>query len=119
MFITTAEFLPQHRTQRQETLQLISDAQTRGHARLAEMNQRVLISLDQIIATFQDNPGEPTEDTNAGHITAPLIAATGSVDLRVFPARRAGRIVWRERCRDVYDAERCEFNNGEESRALR
>lgn len=66
MFITTAEFLPQHRTQRQETLQLISDAQTRGHTRLAEMNQRVLISLDQIITTLQDNPGEPTEDNNAG-----------------------------------------------------
>ena len=32
----------------------------------AEMNQRVLISLDQIITTLQDNPGEPTEDTNAG-----------------------------------------------------
>ena len=65
MFITTADFLPQHHSQRQETLQLIGDAETRGHARLAEMNQRVLISLDQIVATFQDNPGEPTEDTNA------------------------------------------------------
>ena len=65
MFITTAEFLPQHRSQRHQTLQLISDAQTRGHTRLAEMNQRVLISLDQIIATLHDNPGEPTEDTNA------------------------------------------------------
>ena len=65
MFITTAEFLPQHHSQRQETLQLIGDADTRGHTRLAEMNQRVLISLDQIIATLHDNPGEPTEDTNA------------------------------------------------------
>ena len=35
----------------------------------------------------------------------------GSVDLRVFPARRTGRTVWRERCRDVDDTERCEFNN--------
>ena len=36
MFATTAEFLPQHRAQRQATLQIISAAEAAGHARVAE-----------------------------------------------------------------------------------
>jgi hypothetical protein len=40
MFLTTPEFLPQHRTQRQQTLELITAAQARGQRRLAEMNRR-------------------------------------------------------------------------------
>jgi integrase/recombinase XerD len=39
MFLTTAEFLPEHRSQRQQTIQIISAAEARGQARLAEMNQ--------------------------------------------------------------------------------
>ena len=31
MFLTTAEFLPQHHQQRQQTLQLIAAAEARGH----------------------------------------------------------------------------------------
>jgi hypothetical protein len=38
LFITTAEFLPGHRRQHQQTLQIISAAQARGQARMAEMN---------------------------------------------------------------------------------
>jgi len=34
MFITTAEFLPQHRAHRQQTLQIITTAETRGQTRL-------------------------------------------------------------------------------------
>ena len=33
----------------------------------------------------------------------------GSVDLTVCPARRGGRIVWRERRGDDLDTERCEL----------
>lgn len=46
MFISTAEFLPQHRQQRQQTLQIISAAEARGQARVVEMNQQVLGNLD-------------------------------------------------------------------------
>ena len=57
MFLTTAEFLPQHRTQRQQTLELITAAEARGQTRLAEMNRTVLTNLDTIIDsldTLQD-----------------------------------------------------------------
>ncbi|WP_204809410.1 integrase [Mycobacterium riyadhense] len=55
MFLTTGEFLPQHRQQRQQTLQLITAAEARGQQRLAEMNRQVLRNLDNIITTL-DNP---------------------------------------------------------------
>ena len=57
MFLTTAEFLPQHRTQPQQTLELITAAEARGQTRLAEMNRTVLTNLDTIIDsldTLQD-----------------------------------------------------------------
>lgn len=41
-FITTADFLDQHRRQRDETARLIDDAQRTGLARIAERNQRTL-----------------------------------------------------------------------------
>jgi integrase len=56
MFLTTAEFLPQHRHQRHEVLQIISAAQARGQLRLAEMNQQILGNLDRVIATLDDDP---------------------------------------------------------------
>jgi hypothetical protein len=62
MFLTTAEFLPEHRSQRQQTIQIISAAEARGHSRLAEMNQQVLASLDRII-TALDEPGTDSKDT--------------------------------------------------------
>ena len=55
MFITTAEFLPQHRRQHQEVLQIISAAQARGHARQVEMNQQVADNLQKIIATLEND----------------------------------------------------------------
>jgi hypothetical protein len=39
MFLTTPEFLPQHRAQRHQTLELITAAEARGHQRLVEMNR--------------------------------------------------------------------------------
>lgn len=54
MFVTTAEFLPQHHAQRQATLQIISAAEAAGHDRVAEMNRQVAGNLDKIIATLED-----------------------------------------------------------------
>jgi hypothetical protein len=55
MFITTPDFLPQHRDHRQQVIQIITAAQGRGHSRLAEMNQQVLTSLDNIITSLHDD----------------------------------------------------------------
>jgi site-specific recombinase XerD len=62
MFLTTAEFLPQHRAQRQQALQVISAAEARGQARLSEMNRQVLANLDRIITALHDNPGDQRQD---------------------------------------------------------
>ncbi|MGH8919316.1 MAG: tyrosine-type recombinase/integrase, partial [Actinomycetes bacterium] len=63
MFLTTAEFLPQHHAQRQATLQLITAAEAAGHARVAEMNKQVAANLDKIITTLQDGDGNGQEAT--------------------------------------------------------
>ncbi|GAA3820243.1 tyrosine-type recombinase/integrase [Streptomyces chiangmaiensis] len=55
MFITTAEFLPQHREQRQQTLQIISAAEARGQKRLVEMNRQVADNLEKIITSLEDD----------------------------------------------------------------
>ncbi|MGO8956476.1 MAG: tyrosine-type recombinase/integrase [Streptosporangiaceae bacterium] len=65
MFVTTAEFLPQHHAQRRQTLQIITAAQTAGHARVAEMNQQVAVNLDKIITALEDN-GENRRQAVAG-----------------------------------------------------
>jgi hypothetical protein len=44
MFITTPEFLPQHRDQRQQIIQIITAAEVGGQSRPTEMNQQVLAS---------------------------------------------------------------------------
>ncbi len=62
MFITTAEFLPQHRHQRQEVLQIISAAQARGQLRLVEMNQQILGDLDRVIAALDGDHPEVIPD---------------------------------------------------------
>ena len=61
MFLTTAQFLPQHHAQRQQTLQIITAAEANGHARLAEMNRQVAGNLDNIIATLQADSSEGKE----------------------------------------------------------
>ncbi|WP_405065049.1 tyrosine-type recombinase/integrase [Kribbella sp. NBC_01510] len=55
MFITTADFLPQHHEHRQQVLQIISAAEARGQRRLSEMNQQVLGNLDRIIGALDDD----------------------------------------------------------------
>ena len=54
MFLTTAEFLPRHHEHREQTLQIITAAEARGHARLVEMNQQVLANLDRVITSLHD-----------------------------------------------------------------
>jgi hypothetical protein len=53
MFVTTAEFLPHHHAQRRATLQIITVAETAGHARVAEMNRQVAANLDKIITALE------------------------------------------------------------------
>jgi len=65
MFVTTAEFLPQHHAQRQATLQIISAAEASGHARVAEMNRQVAGNLDKIITTLEAE-GQDGKETAAG-----------------------------------------------------
>ena len=52
VFITTPEFLPQHRKQLQLTQSLISSARANGRARVVEMNERVESNLQRIIASL-------------------------------------------------------------------
>lgn len=56
VFITTPDFLPQHHTQRTQTLQLITAAEARGQQRLAESNRTVLTNLDTIITALEADP---------------------------------------------------------------
>ena len=52
LFITTAEFLPEHRRQLEATRQLIGQAEAAGHERAAQMNRAVETSLITIIGAF-------------------------------------------------------------------
>ena len=63
MFVTTAEFLPQHHAQRQATLQIISAAEAAGHVRVAEMNRQVAGNLDKIITGLENE--EPDDKAAA------------------------------------------------------
>lgn len=65
MFLTTPEFLPQHREQRQQLLQIVSAAEARGQARVVEMNRQVLGNLEQIITTLEAEPEEPEVTADA------------------------------------------------------
>ncbi|MEU5547896.1 tyrosine-type recombinase/integrase [Streptomyces sioyaensis] len=52
-FLTTSDFLDQHKRQRDETTRLISDAETSGMKRIAEKNTQTLIKLETLIATLE------------------------------------------------------------------
>ena len=66
MFITTPEFLPQHRDHRQQIVQIISAAEAHGQTRLAEMNQQILANLDNIITGLQHDTGSAEATADAG-----------------------------------------------------
>jgi site-specific recombinase XerD len=59
MFITTAEFLPQHRQHHQQVLQIISTAEARGQTRQVEMNRQVAGNLERIITSLEDDAQQP------------------------------------------------------------
>jgi hypothetical protein len=59
VFLTTSEFLDQHRQHREQTRRLLATATANGQLRLAEMNQQVLGNLDRIIAALDADPQPP------------------------------------------------------------
>jgi integrase len=64
VFITTPQFLPEHRKQRRLTLTLIQTAKNAGQKRVSEMNEQVLGNLDRIITSLESGQ-DPTEETGA------------------------------------------------------
>ena len=64
MFLTTGEFLTEHRSHRQQTLQLITAAEANGQTRLVEMNRQVLGSLDRIITSLTDDSDGASEQVS-------------------------------------------------------
>lgn len=52
-FITTPEFLAQHRRQRDDSRQQIADAEQAGLARIAEKNRRTTAKLDKLITVLE------------------------------------------------------------------
>lgn len=65
MFLTTSDFLPQHRSHRLQIVQIISTAEARGQARLAEMNKQVLTNLDRVITAIENDPADSQETADA------------------------------------------------------
>jgi len=53
VFLTTVEFLPEHRRHHGQVVKIVSAAERRGQSRLAEMNRQVLTNLDRIIASLE------------------------------------------------------------------
>lgn len=66
MFLTTVEFLPQHRQHREQVHKVISAAQRRGQARVAEMNQQVLTNLERVIAGLEEEASQEDGLVDAG-----------------------------------------------------
>ena len=66
LFVTTAEFLPQHHQQLDATRALITRAETDGHTRLAEMNSTVETNLLAIISTLEDDHSCRCGNTSSG-----------------------------------------------------
>jgi hypothetical protein len=62
MFITTPDFLPQHRQHRSEILQIITAAEARGQQRLVEMNTQVLDNLDTVITALAPDVPDNAKD---------------------------------------------------------
>ncbi|MFJ5779999.1 hypothetical protein [Streptomyces sp. NPDC093094] len=67
-FITTGDFLQQHRQQRQETSELITQAEDAGLARVAEKNRRTLGKIISALEGTAENQivvGGQVEDVDA------------------------------------------------------
>jgi integrase len=66
MFVTTPDFLPEHRRHRTEVMQIITAAEARGQQRLVEMNRQVLTNLDTIITGLGDEDPPQENTAHAG-----------------------------------------------------
>ncbi|MCX5163726.1 tyrosine-type recombinase/integrase [Streptomyces sp. NBC_00264] len=66
-FITTGDFLDQHRRQREETRKLIGDAEQAGLSRIVEKNTRTLGKLDTIIDALEQ--AGPQQIVAGGKVT--------------------------------------------------
>ncbi len=80
VFVTTAEFLPQHRRQLAQTRALISQAGQRGQQRVAEMNRTVEKNLIAIIGGLTGPGGCSTACSGPCACTASAPAATEEDD---------------------------------------
>lgn len=65
MFPPTDEFLPQHRQQHQQTLQIITTAEARGQTRMVEVNRQVADNLERIIAGPEAGNDDQQQVTDA------------------------------------------------------
>jgi hypothetical protein len=65
MFVTTAEFLPQHRQLHRQLLQIITTAEARGQTRMAEMNRQVAGNLEKIITVLGHGEAGTQEEAAA------------------------------------------------------
>lgn len=61
LFLTTPQFLPEHRKQLALTVALVDRATEAGHTRLAQTNQQVVDNLTAIITTLEAEEDAPDE----------------------------------------------------------
>jgi hypothetical protein len=66
MSLTTVESLPQHRQHREQVHEVVSAAERRGQARVAEMNQQVLTNLGRVIAGLEEEASQEDGPADAG-----------------------------------------------------
>ena len=66
MFLTTVEFLPEHHKHREQVHRIVSSAERRGQARVAEMNRQVLTNLDRVIASLEEEASQDDGADDAG-----------------------------------------------------
>jgi len=59
VFVTTPEFLGQHRQQLVTTQQLIARARADGHFRMVEMNEHVATNLRRIVTALEEKEQAP------------------------------------------------------------
>jgi integrase len=64
VFVTTPDFLDQHREHREQTRRLLETATDKGQLRMVEMNQQVLTNLDRTIAKLEAGE-DPQADLDA------------------------------------------------------
>ncbi|WP_308378076.1 DUF6262 family protein [Streptomyces sp. ISL-98] len=88
-FITTGDFLQQHRQQRQETSELIAQAEEAGLARVAEKNHRTLGKLDTIISALEGPPR--TRSLSAARWRTSMPPADNTAALAEATRRRSER----------------------------